>query len=161
MVEVRDLLAQMEVFEERGPSHARLKRMVGIWQTHTLSRGQEIAALGSGLGTVLRRLAGRREYGRSRLVSAVGTWHYISSRRRRRRRPVYRPYPKGRPVTAFREPAHISPDRVSEAGAKRGGETIGNITRSRVAHWIHHSATSCNRQGGGTCAGMTTSIQTW
>ena len=75
MVEVRDLLAQMEVFEERGPSLARLERMVGIGQTHTLSRGQEIAALGSGLGTVLRRLAGRREYGRSGLVSAVGTWH--------------------------------------------------------------------------------------
>jgi hypothetical protein len=41
MVEMRDLLAEVEVLQQAGPTVAGFERMVGVGQSQTLGRGEE------------------------------------------------------------------------------------------------------------------------
>ena len=95
VIEVGDLLAQMEVLEQRGSALTGFERMVGIRQPNTLGRGEKVPALGDGFRAVLRGLAGRGECGGAGMIPTVGAWHAICSDSRQRRSPTACPYPPG------------------------------------------------------------------
>ena len=49
MIEVRDLLAQMEVLHQRRPAITGLQRVIGVGQAHALGRGEELPRLRANL----------------------------------------------------------------------------------------------------------------
>ena len=77
VVEVGDLLAQVEVFQQRRAASTRLQRVIGVGQTQTLGRGQKLTGLGTwiGFGALAVRDASRTGWSGSILVGFTRCGH--------------------------------------------------------------------------------------
>src|ERR1700722_6324914 len=103
----------MEVLEQRGSALTGLERVVGVRQPNTLGRGEKVSALGYGFRAVLRRLAGRGEYGGPGMVPTVEAWHAICSDRGSGAAPPRPLTQEDGPQTRLSAIRSISPFRVS------------------------------------------------